>query len=193
MQTPELARLYLLRHGRTALNAEGRLRGRLDPPLDDVGRAEVSAVAVALAALRPVRVVSSPLRRAIQTAEAIAKRAQLSVVIDERLADRDYGPWGGSTEADVVAEFGSIDAAPGVDAAGSVIARARKALDDNAAFLANGPVVMVAHDVVNRMLLIELNPELAHNPTLPQATACWNVLVREVDRWVVERIGERVG
>ena len=59
-----MQRVYLVRHARTALNADGRLRGHLDPPLDDVGRSEARELAVVLASLRPVRVVTSPLRRA---------------------------------------------------------------------------------------------------------------------------------
>ena len=54
------SRVLLVRHGRTVLNAENRLRGRLDPELDDVGRAEVRALAEELAGLNPARVVSSP-------------------------------------------------------------------------------------------------------------------------------------
>lgn len=191
LRATDPARLYLVRHGRTALNAAGRLRGRLDPSLDEVGRAEASALAAVLAALRPVRVVSSPLRRAIETAEAIATAADLSVLIDGRLADRDYGPWAGSTEGQVIEEFGSLDGAPGVETAASVLKRAREALDDNAASLGDGPVVMVAHDAVNRLLLTALDPGLKHR-TLPQPTACWNVLVRKADRWLVERVGEEV-
>jgi broad specificity phosphatase PhoE len=113
--SPELVRLYLVRPARTALNADGRLRGRLDPSLDDIGRAEASALAGALAAVRLVRVVSSPLRRAVETAEAISGRVHVDVVLDERLADRDYGPWAGSTEGDVVAEFGSLYGAPDLE------------------------------------------------------------------------------
>ena len=79
------SRVLLVRHGRTALNAENRLRGRLDPDLDEVGRAEVQAIAAELAAMKPTRVVSSPLRRAVQTAEAIARQAGVRVVVDNGL------------------------------------------------------------------------------------------------------------
>ena len=65
--------LLLVRHGQTPLNADGRLRGHLDPDLDAVGLAEVTALARALAPMRLVRILSSPLRRAMATAEAIAE------------------------------------------------------------------------------------------------------------------------
>lgn len=192
MLTTELARLYLVRHARTSLNAEGRLRGRLDPPLDEVGRREAAAVAAVLAAFAPSRIVSSPLRRAVQTAEAIACRAGVPVVIDVRLADRDYGPWAGSSEADVVAENGSIDLAPGVESVASVVDRARAALDAQAEYLESGAVVMVSHDAVNRLLLTTLDTALARSRSLDQATACWNAVARADGRWLVERVNEQV-
>jgi broad specificity phosphatase PhoE len=55
-----VTRVYLARHGRTALNAEGWLRGLRDPPLDEVGIAEACRLADALAVQSPVAVVSSP-------------------------------------------------------------------------------------------------------------------------------------
>ena len=67
--------VYLVRHGRTTLNAEGRLRGLLDPPLDEIGQRQVEDLGAAFASLseRPHRVVAGPLLRAQQTASAIAR------------------------------------------------------------------------------------------------------------------------
>jgi broad specificity phosphatase PhoE len=79
-------RVYLARHGRPALNADGRLRGLSDPPLDEVGVEEVARLAAALAPRRPVAVVSSPLRRAVATAQAIGAAAGAPVTIDARLS-----------------------------------------------------------------------------------------------------------
>ncbi|HZE17171.1 MAG TPA: histidine phosphatase family protein [Mycobacterium sp.] len=58
--TAVVTRVYLARHGRTALNAEGRLRGLSDPPLDEVGIAEVAGLADVLAAKHPMVVVCTP-------------------------------------------------------------------------------------------------------------------------------------
>lgn len=190
MPAHDLPRLYLVRHASTILNAQGRLRGRLDPLLDETGRAEARATANVLARLSPSRIVSSPLQRAVETAEAIASNAALSVVVDERLADRDYGPWAGSIEADVIAQYGSVDLAPGVESTTVVIERARACLDDQVAYLGDGSVVLVSHDAVNRLLLTELDPDLGRAEQLPQATACWNTLARDGDRWRVERVDE---
>ena len=66
-----ITRVVLLRHGRTAWNAERRMQGRLDPPLDEAGQAQAAEVAPVVAGLRPVVLVSSDLTRALQTALGI--------------------------------------------------------------------------------------------------------------------------
>ena len=81
--------LILVRHGRTPFNASGRLVGRLDPPLDDVGMAQAVAIGEALKGVD--RVVSSPLLRARQTAEHIGA----PVEIEERWIEVDYGIYDG--------------------------------------------------------------------------------------------------
>ena len=185
-------RVYLVRHGRTAFNADGRLRGHLDPPLDEVGRAEAADLAIVLGSLRPSRVVTSPLLRAMQTAEIVAGRTAAPVVVDKRLIDRGYGPWAGEREASVIAEWGSLDAAPGVEPAPSVAQRARDVLDAQVADLATGPVVLVAHDAINRPLLCQLDPELGPPERIAQRTACWNVLSRVDGVCAVERVDQNV-
>jgi broad specificity phosphatase PhoE len=61
----ETTRIYLCRHARTQLNADGLLRGHLDPHLDSVGRMQADDLGKALASLVPLRVLSSPLRRRV--------------------------------------------------------------------------------------------------------------------------------
>ena len=117
MPTSGCDRVYLARHGRTALNAEGRLRGLSNPPLDDIGRVEAERLAEALAGYAPTVVISSPLQRAVSTAEAIGAAAGIQTVVDERLNDRDYGHWTGQPRAEVEHRFGSVDQAPGVEPA----------------------------------------------------------------------------
>lgn len=87
--------LIVVRHGRTTANAEGRLLGRLDPDLDDEGVAQAAAVATWIG--RVDRVVSSPLVRARRTAEAFG----LSVEVDERWIELDYGEIDGQPTSEV--------------------------------------------------------------------------------------------
>lgn len=87
--------IAFVRHGRTAANKAGLLLGRADPPLDELGREQAAKVAAALANERsPVgAVVTSPLRRARETAELIAAAVGVPVEIEERLIEMDYGEW----------------------------------------------------------------------------------------------------
>ncbi len=87
--------LIIVRHGRTASNAAGLLLGRADPPLDDAGVEQAAALAAALP--QPERVVTSPLRRARQTAAAFDRPAD----VDERWIELDYGDFDGRPAADV--------------------------------------------------------------------------------------------
>lgn len=87
--------LLLVRHGRTAANAAHRLQGRLDLPLDEVGTVQVAELARWIG---PVdRVVSSPLVRARQTAEALGAGYE----VDERWIELDYGTLDGAKLTDV--------------------------------------------------------------------------------------------
>jgi alpha-ribazole phosphatase len=95
--------LIVVRHGRTEANASGLLLGRADPPLDATGRAQASAVAAALAPLpRGTRIISSPLRRARESASLIAREGP--VEIDERWVELDYGEYESTPIVDVPEE-----------------------------------------------------------------------------------------
>jgi broad specificity phosphatase PhoE len=85
--------IAFVRHGETNVNREGRLQGRSDAPLSDVGAAQAAALAAGLASSPVKRVLSSPLQRALATAEAIANVHGLTVERDERLIELDYGEW----------------------------------------------------------------------------------------------------
>jgi probable phosphoglycerate mutase len=185
--SPEHSRtLYLVRHGRTALNAEGRLRGHANPPLDEVGEQEARAVGSVLAHTHPVRVYCSPLDRAVRTAQIIGELCDAHVSPDQRFMDRDYGPWTGEVRAEVITRFGSVDAAPGVEPTASVLERARPALDavldDAAAAGLEAPVVVVTHDAVIKPLIAAIDPR---RTDLTTPTGSWNELVREGGVWTV--------
>lgn len=176
----------LLRHGRTAFNADGRLRGHLDPPLDEVGLAEVEAAARQFAGRGIVAIVTSPLARARQTAEAVAAVTGVPIVVDGRLIDRDYRHFAGARTADVIAEFGSLDAAPEVEPRADVEARARACLAEHTQDAA-GPVVFVSHDAVIHILVESLGAP----DGLPVPTASVTTLVRDdLNRpWRVAGVG----
>lgn len=171
--------VILVRHGRTALNAAGRLRGHLDPPLDEVGVDQVARLADQLAPLLaqggPHRILSSPLRRTMQSARAIADRTGSTVTVEDRLVDRDYGVWAGQPTKEVVARWGSLDAAPGVEASARVTARARSVLLEG---VTEATRLLVSHDAVLHAILADLDPDLAGIPLEP---ASWCVIAHTAD------------
>ena len=179
------SRVVLWRHGRTALNADGRLRGRLDPDLDDVGRAEARDAARVLAAHGVTRITSSPLARAVQTATALSELIGVPVQVDERLTDRDYREFAGAVSADLVSEYGSLDAVPGIERRSEVLDRATNALED-ATLPDRGVLVLVSHDAVIGILLAELGADPS-DIVLP--TGSYSMLSRDNGHWQVESVG----
>ena len=123
-QSPDRTVVYLARHGQTRLNESGVLRGLADPPLDETGQDQARRLGAALGTRRLSAVVARPLLRARQTARPVADRAGLGVVTDSCLVDRDYGQWTGTSRERVVAEWGSVDRAPGVEPRSAVRDRA---------------------------------------------------------------------
>lgn len=84
--------LILVRHGQTAVNAEGRLQGRIDAPLTDLGHRQAAAAATAVVGAG--RVVTSPLRRARETAAELVPTG-VAADVDQRWIELDYGEWDG--------------------------------------------------------------------------------------------------
>ena len=145
--------LYLIRHGQTLWNAEGRLQGRLDSPLTDLGRAQAAALRPLLCGLTARR-LSSPLGRAVQTARILFGDGPFAT--DDRLAEIDLGGFSGRLLADLRADLPDAFADPphawydripdGEGLAG---------LSDRlSAFLADlpGPAVIVTHGMALAML-----------------------------------------
>ncbi len=90
--------LIFLRHGQTAANAQSLLQGRIDLPLDQVGVEQARQCGEYLrATYSDLRIISSPLIRAQQTAAAVS----VNVETDERFIELDYGDWDGVGLADV--------------------------------------------------------------------------------------------
>jgi probable phosphomutase (TIGR03848 family) len=97
--------VILLRHGRTTANTGGVLAGWTPGvQLDETGAAQVGAVAERLSKVPLAAVVSSPLERCRQTAEAVAQGRDLEVQTDDRLGEARYGDWTGRSIKDLVKE-----------------------------------------------------------------------------------------
>ncbi len=149
--------LIVARHGRTEANASGLLLGRLDPALDEVGRAQAAALAAHLRSQRgggggeAVRVVASPLARAQQTAAAIAAELGCPVETDECWIELDYGTLDGTPLSDIdpsvwAAWRRDLDYVPGGGESLRALGhRVADACADIAGAAAAGDVVVVTH------------------------------------------------
>ena len=167
------ARLVLLRHGRTAWNADGRFQGQLDPPLDDTGRHQAAAAAPAVLALSPSLVLSSDLQRAASTAQALCDAGGPVPAHHAGLREIHLGGWQGLTREEIKDRFGEEyrawtageDVRRGggetyAEVAERALAVCRPALESRSG--TDGPVVAVTHGGTARAVigaLLGLEPE----------------------------------
>ena len=93
--------ISFVRHGETAHNRDGRLQGRVDLELSERGLDQAARLAGRFAGATITNVFSSPLRRARQTAAAIAEVCGCEVEVDDRLIELDYGDWDGRPLAEI--------------------------------------------------------------------------------------------
>ncbi|MFD9771510.1 bifunctional RNase H/acid phosphatase [[Kitasatospora] papulosa] len=152
------ATFLLLRHGETALTPEKRFSGSGggDPELSATGRRQAACAAEAFAARGTVQeIVSSPLRRCRETAEAVAGRLGLEVRVEDGLRETDFGLWEGLTfaevrerhGADLTAWLASPDVAPtgGGESFAEVAERVSAARDRLIVRYAGRTVLLVTH------------------------------------------------
>lgn len=95
--------ILMARHGQTAYNAEGRFQGKLEVPLDEVGRTQADALAEVAKGRGIVELYCSPLERARQTAEVVGAALGIVPRPDPRFAEHDTGDWTDRLKADVEA------------------------------------------------------------------------------------------
>ena len=177
-------RVILVRHGRTTMNVEDRLRGLADPDLDAHGVHQAHAVAAALEPRGISQVLTSPLQRAVHTGQIIADTSGVPRSDVEGFNDRDYGPWTGELRSTVLAQWGEIDRAPGVEARQAVLDRVLPAMLRLATARAASPIVVVTHDAVIRPLLQHIQPGIS--PLVPPAS--WAELTWSRDAWHIASV-----
>lgn len=94
---------YLVRHGETDWNAEGRVQGQSEVPLNARGRAQAQATAARLRAARFTAAYASDLGRVTGTARPILRGRELTLLTLPALQERNYGAWEGMTHAEIQA------------------------------------------------------------------------------------------
>jgi probable phosphoglycerate mutase len=164
MGTP--TRLLLLRHGQTPLSVERRYSGRGEAALTELGERQAAGAAARLSAMDSVDastpIVSSPLGRARQTAQALADATGGRVDVHEGLTETDFGGWEGLTFAEAAARDPELHGrwlgdssvpAPGGESFDEVYRRVRKARDELIAAHGGKTIVVVSHVTPIKSLL----------------------------------------
>ena len=161
-----MTRLYLVRHGTTVWHAENRYAGSSDVALDLDGRTQAKRLAAWSSAAGLASVWSSPLTRARETAAPAASAAGLTLQIDERLRELDFGQIEGKTLTEARKLFPEeigrfVDDPvthfmPGGEDPHEAVRRTRAALCDIAAAHPQGRVLIVAHSTCIRLVLCSL-------------------------------------
>jgi 2,3-bisphosphoglycerate-dependent phosphoglycerate mutase/probable phosphoglycerate mutase len=149
--------LVLLRHGQTDYNLAGRMQGHIDSQLTDLGQAQAVAVAPEIVRMAPELLISSDLRRAIDTADVVGAATGLPVKLDPRLRETHLGEWQGrSVEEIELAWPGAIAAwrsdpswaPPGGESRIDVVRRSTPVvdeLDDEVPAGSDATAILVAH------------------------------------------------
>ena len=165
MQNSIMTRIIIVRHGETDWNVGEVFRGRLDIGLNETGLAQAEALGQHLADINVKAVYSSPLKRALDTAGAIASHYQLEVGIARGLVDFNYGAWQGLTQQEVKERYAELYprwlaephlvTMPDGESLDDVVERVRQVVETVVASH-EGTVVLVSHRVVNKVLICSL-------------------------------------
>jgi broad specificity phosphatase PhoE len=149
--------ILLVRHGETDWNAQRRVQGKTDRPLNDTGREQARALADQLAGVRLAAVYSSDLSRALETARIVADAHGLPVTSVPELRERDFGTWEGLTDEEILERFPEARSGPWGDAEtrDELTARVLSALRRISGSHAGETVLAVSHGGPLRAMLAE--------------------------------------
>ncbi len=161
-----MARIILVRHGQTEWNRLERFRGWVDIDLDETGLRQAEAVSPRVARWEVAAIYSSPLRRAMATAQIIANRLSLPVVPLEGINDMNFGIWQGLSIGEVKENYPELFdlwryspqrlEIPQGESLEDVRKRVVATIDDLTARHESATVALVTHRVVCKVLLCHL-------------------------------------
>lgn len=188
MATTSVTRLFLARHGATGFTSEDRFSGAEGAELSDEGRAQAADLGDRLRPEAIQAIFSSPLSRALETANIIASRCDVTPETRDGLREISHGHWEGLTRAEVERRFPEEYAAweadpftfaPAQGETGiAVLARALPVIRDIVTRHQGQRVLVVSHKATIRILLSSLLgfDARGYRDRLDQAPACLNVL-----------------
>jgi broad specificity phosphatase PhoE len=160
-----MTKLILARHGETMWNVEKIYRGRADVNLDEVGIKQAELLGKYLSNWRLEAICSSPLKRALDTANTVARYQRVGVHVAAGLIDFDYGEWQSLTEEEAKRVYPTLHnewlnnphkvKMPGGESLEDVRKRASEVVNDVLS-KHHGSVVLVSHRVVIKVLICSL-------------------------------------
>lgn len=160
-----MAKLILARHGETVWNVEKIYRGRADVNLDEVGIKQAELLGKYLSNWKLEAIYSSPLKRALDTANIVARYQKIGVHITEGLIDFDYGEWQSLPEQEAKRLYPTLHnewhnnphkvKMPGGESLEDVRKRAVAIVNDVLPKY-QGSILLVSHRVVNKVLICSL-------------------------------------
>ncbi len=192
--------LILLRHGETEFNRADVFRGRVDLPLNRRGKRQARAAADYLSDLSFQAFYSSPLRRSMETASAVAEPHGGRVEPLDRFIDVDYGEWSGKSVEEVregwpdvfrlwVEDPGKVTF-PGGESLQAVRRRLREGLEE-LADRHSGRVLLVGHKLINRMIIcIVLGLSTSGIWRVDQSNGAINVISHDGRVWMLRRMND---
>lgn len=161
-----MVEIILARHGETEWNASEKFRGRADVPLNETGRKQAEMLGEYLGQTKIDFVYSSPLKRAIDTAGAIANRGGVEVNPVENLNDFHFGDWQGLSRREVQEQYPELYRdwldtpeqvrIPGGESLEDVRRRAFPFVEDAVMRCGEGRIVFVSHRVIHKVLVCSL-------------------------------------
>ena len=195
-----MTELILARHGETEWNVAEIFRGRADVELNETGMKQAEFLAEYLSDLKINAIYSSPLKRALKTAETIANYHKLNIEIAPGLIDLDFGKWQGVSHQEVKDKYKELYAAwlnrpdkvkmPSGESLDEVRKRAIGAVY-NVIDKYEGAVVLISHRVVNKVLICALlGLDNSHFWNIRQDTAGITTFTYENERFILTRHNE---
>lgn len=196
-----MAKIILVRHGETDWNRHEVFRGQIDVPLNQNGLKQARALGDALKGQKLDAIYSSPLSRAVQTAEEIAKFQNLNVDVEDGFLDLSYGEWQGVSHEEVKARHPELDKKwheqphllrfPGGESLDDVRERSMNALKRIASKHPDDTIVLVAHRVVNKVVLCAvLDLDNSYFWRIRQDTCCINIFEDAEIGYVLHRLND---
>jgi broad specificity phosphatase PhoE len=175
-----MARFILIRHGQTDWNVIGRYQGQADPPLNQRGLEQARHLAQELESVQLDRLVSSPLLRALQTAQVIAEHLNIPLQTEPRLREIHQGDWQTRLRAEIEDLYPELFKAwetepwqitpPGGESLQQVQERVFRAMDEILVRWPEQVVGIVAHRIPIALLKMRyqgLDPDIIRTLDLP--------------------------